>query len=390
MPMQKSSPKQIAVLGSTGSIGRSTLDVIRALPEKLQLAAISFHSKRQIAVDQARRFKPRTVVCTCQEAAMDFDPGLLPRQTDFMVGQEVLEELVQDASIDVVVAAMVGCAGLRSIWAALNAGKRVALANKEPLVVAGPLLRRLLAQSGAELLPVDSEHSAIFQALFAGRREDVRRVILTASGGPFRDFTREQLAQVTLEQALAHPNWEMGPKISIDSATMMNKALEIVEARWLFDLEPDQIAVVIHPTSVVHSMVEFCDGSTVAQMSPPDMRMPIQLALSYPERWHCPAPRIDFQRPWKLEFFPPDLERFPAITLGLEVARLGGTAGAVMNAANEAAVQAFIEGQISFQEIVPLCHQLVDQHQFIAQPTLEELLAADEWARTKVTQWACA
>ncbi len=382
-------PKRIAVLGSTGSIGRSTLDVIAALPEKLRLEAISVHSRLQVAVDQARRFQPRHMVCTCAKAATDFDPELLPPSTEFAVGSDVLDELVQSSSIDVVVAAMVGCAGLRSIWAALHAGKRVALANKEPLVVAGPLLRPLLSATGAELLPVDSEHSAIFQAMFAGRREDVRRVILTASGGPFRDFTPEQLLHVTLDQALAHPNWDMGAKITIDSATMMNKALEIVEARWLFDLQPDQIAVVIHPTSVVHSMVEFCDGSTLAQMSPPDMRMPIQFALSYPERWACPAPPIDFDRAWKLEFFPPDLERFPAVSLGMEVARRGGSAGAVMNAANEAAVQAFIEGQISFHEIVPLCQQLVDQHHFVECPTLQQLLTLDEWARTKVTQRVC-
>ncbi len=240
-------PKQVAVLGSTGSIGQNTLDVIAASAGRLRLTAMSAHKQLDAAATQANRFRPRVLVATCAETAANFDRDTLPHETRLIVGYDALESVVEDESVDMVVAAIVGCAGLRGVWAALRAGKRVALANKEPLVVAGPLLRPLLEVSGAELLPVDSEHSAIFQAMSAGRREDVRRVILTASGGPFRDFTPDQLINVTVQQALAHPNWEMGAKITIDSATMMNKALEIVEARWLFDLDPDQIEVVIHP-----------------------------------------------------------------------------------------------------------------------------------------------
>jgi 1-deoxy-D-xylulose-5-phosphate reductoisomerase len=384
-----SQPQQIAVFGSTGSIGTSALEVIGASDGRLNLLALSAHTRLETALDQARRFHPKYLVATCEETAQHFDASQLPAGTQFLVGHPALQRVVADPALDTVVAAIVGSAGLHSTWAALEAGKRVALANKETLVVAGPQVRALIHRTRAELLPVDSEHSAIFQALRAGRREDVSRVILTSSGGPFRDFSDQQLAQVTLQQALAHPTWEMGRKITIDSATMMNKALEIVEARWLFDLRPEQIEVVIHPQSVVHSLVEFRDGSMIAQMSPPDMRMPIQLALSYPERWPCPAPKLDFTRPTKLEFQPPDPERFPAIALGMEVARLGGSAGAVVNAANEAAVQGFMDGQVAFIEIVPICQRVLQEHTFEPHPSIEQVLQLDAWARREVTKWVC-
>jgi 1-deoxy-D-xylulose-5-phosphate reductoisomerase len=256
--------------------------------------------------------------------------------------------------------------------------------------MAGPLITRAAAGRNVAILPVDSEHSAVFQALSAGRRSDVRRIILTASGGPFRQHSQEALRQVTVEQALAHPTWEMGRKITIDSATMMNKALEIIEARWLFDLSPDQIDVVVHPQSVVHSMVEYVDGSVVAQLSPPDMRLPIQYALTYPERCPCPAPRLDLARFFQLDFEPPDEERFPALPLGKEVARRGGTAGAVLNAANEAAVSAFLTEELAFSDIVPACRAVVEHHNFDPSPSLETLLQLDRWARQEVTRWVCA
>jgi 1-deoxy-D-xylulose-5-phosphate reductoisomerase len=278
---------------------------------------------------------------------------------------------------------------LRSTWAALEAKKTVALANKETLVMAGGLVKRLAADCGGTILPVDSEHSAIFQSLQAGRHEEVRRIILTASGGPFRELSLEQLKQVTIDDALHHPTWEMGPKITIDSATMMNKALEIIESRWLFDLTAEQIEVVIHPQSIVHSFVEFVDGSVVAQMGPPDMKLPIQYALDYPRRQSGIAQRVDWQQRWRLEFEPADPERCPALALGYDCARQGGTSGAVLNAANEAAVEAFLHGELHFTEIVPACRSVLDAHHFDPQPTLERLEMLDRWAREEVARWVC-
>jgi 1-deoxy-D-xylulose-5-phosphate reductoisomerase len=306
---------------------------------------------------------------------------------ELRLGLAAVDELVVRDNVDVVVAAIVGSAGLRSTWAALAAGKRVALANKETLVMGGRLVMDLARRSGAELLPVDSEHSAVFQAARSGRLGEVRRIILTASGGPFRTVSLEQMKHVTIADALDHPTWNMGKKITIDSATMMNKALEIIEARWLFDLQPEQIDVVVHPQSVVHSMVEFRDGSILAQMSPPDMRLPIQYALTYPERWECPAERLSFDRPWEFRFEPPDLDRFPALGLGYEVARAGGTTGAVLNAANEAAVSQFLEGRFSFLEIVPACRAVLENHNYEPRPTLETLIQLDRWAREEVMHW---
>jgi 1-deoxy-D-xylulose-5-phosphate reductoisomerase len=278
---------------------------------------------------------------------------------------------------------------LHGTWAALEAGKTVALANKETLVVGGPLIMELARRRGACLLPVDSEHSAVFQALQAGGRDEVRRVILTASGGPFRGYSREELARVTVAEALEHPTWNMGPKITVDSATLMNKALEIIEARWLFDLAPEQIAVVIHPQSIIHSMVEFIDGSVIAQLSPPDMKLPIHYALNWPARRPSIAAKLDWSRSLQLDFEAPDFERFGALQLGLEAARAGGTSGAVLNGANEAAVAAFLGGTLGFDEIVPACRSILDHHNFDPSPTLEQLLAIDRWARQEVSRWVC-
>jgi 1-deoxy-D-xylulose-5-phosphate reductoisomerase len=274
--------------------------------------------------------------------------------------------------------------------AAVEAGKTIALANKETLVAAGPRVMRAARERGATILPVDSEHSAVFQAAQCGRNSEIRRVILTASGGPFRDYSLEELRHVTRQQALEHPTWEMGPKVTIDSATMMNKALEIIEARWLFDLDASQISVVVHPQSIVHSMVEFVDGSVIAQMSPPDMRLPIQYAMTYPGRRPAPCPRIDWNAAINLQFYPPDPQRFPAVELGLKVARDGGTCGAVINAANEAAVAAYLANELSFVDIVPACAQVLGQHHYQSDPTLDEILRIDRWAREEINKWICA
>ena len=381
---------KIAVLGSTGSIGRSTLDVIAASHGTLSTAAISAHSNLDQAVEQARAMKPQWLVATDPVRASGFDWSGLPRETELVVGEDGLADVVSRDEVDVVVSAIVGSAGLRGTWAGLEAGKRIALANKETLVMAGPLVMQLAERSGGRILPVDSEHSAIHQAIQAGDPSHVHRIILTASGGPFRNHSLEQLSQVTVPEALAHPTWKMGKKITIDSATMMNKALEMIEARWLFDLAPDQIEVVIHPQSVIHSMVEFIDGAVVAQLSPPDMKLPIQYALSYPQRWPGPAEKLDWTRVQHFDLEPPDVERFPALELGREVAGLGGTAGAVLNAANEAAVHEFLNEQLPFHEIVPVCRSVLEHHDFDTSPSLQQLIQLDAWARQEVSRWVCA
>ena len=320
-------------------------------------------------------------------AGEQLEASRLPAGTRVLRSADSVAEAVAGPEIDVVMSAIVGAAGLAGTWSALAAGKRVALANKETLVVAGPLAMALAARHGGELLPVDSEHSAIFQALKAGRRDEVERLVLTASGGPFRNHTAEQLAAVTVADALDHPTWKMGPKITVDSATMMNKALEVIEARWLFDFPPERIGVVVHPQSIVHSLVEYRDGSVLAQLSPPDMKLPIQYALTYPERWPGPAAKMDWTKSHSLEFLAPDERRFPALRLGFEVAEAGGTAGAVVNAANEAAVAAFIAGKIRFTDIVPACRAVLENHAFEACPSLERLLTLDAWARKEVWRW---
>lgn len=374
----------VAILGSTGSIGRSTLEVIAASGGRLRAIGLSAHGSTEMLLRQAQTVRPRTIVVTDSVAAARQDWSALPADIQRLTGPDAVSQLVTDPDVDIVVSAVVGSAGLRGTWAALEAGKTVALANKESLVVGGPLVIELARQRNAKILPVDSEHCAVFQALQAGRRDEVRRVVLTASGGPFRNFTTEQLAQVTVAQALAHPTWAMGPKITVDSATLMNKALEIIEARWLFDLSPDQIGVVIHPQSIVHSMVEYKDGSVIAQLSPPDMKLPIQYALTWPERREGVAAKLDWSQCLELRFEPPDFERFGALKLGLEAASVGGTAGAVLNGANEAAVAAFLDGRIPFNEIVPACRSVLQNHNFDPEPSLEQVLEADRWARQEV------
>lgn len=389
-PSNTTVTKNVAVLGSTGSIGNNALEVIAASQGRLRVIALSANRRLDDLAEQATKFRPKWIVATDKTVAEAFRWNGLPEGTELFVGEQGLETICSSVEVDIVLAGIVGSAGLRSTWAALDAKKTVALANKETLVMGGELITRLAAERGASIVPVDSEHSAIFQALQAGRREEVARVVLTASGGPFRSLSADQLRQVTVDDALAHPNWRMGPKITVDSATMMNKALEIVECRWLFGLTSQQIEVVVHPQSIVHSFVEFVDGSVVAQLGPPDMKLPIQYALEYPHRQPGIAPRVDWQSSWHLDFEPADMVRFPALQLGHECAKQGGTSGAVLNAANEAAVAAFLEGELHFTEIVPACRSVLEAHDFEPHPTLDRLLELDRWARQEVSRWVCA
>ena len=387
LPSMPDSTKQIAVLGSTGSIGTSALDVIASSEGRLQAVALSAHSRLDNLLDQACTYRPRWVIATDAKAADRFNWKGLPRGTELLTGPEALQQVAAEEEVDVVLAAIVGRAGLESTWAALDNQKTVALANKEALVMAGPLVTNLAKKRGASLLPVDSEHSAIFQALQSGQPDEVHKLILTASGGPFRHMSDEQLKRVTVAEALEHPVWDMGPKITVDSATMMNKGLEIVEARWLFGVDADRIEVMIHPQSIVHSMVEFVDGSVMAQMSPPDMRLPIQYALDYPNRNQGVARQLDWTHHLHLEFYPPGERQTPALDLGHQCAREGGTSGAVLNAANEAAVQSFLDGELHFTEIIPACRSILESHSFEANPTLDQLIEADRWAREEVSRW---
>lgn len=382
--------RSVAILGATGSVGASAVEVIAGCQGRLKAVALSAHTRLDRLVEQAKRLRPKWVIATNADAAQAHDWRGLPRGTELLTGCDALAEVVARDEVDTVLAAIVGSAGLHSTWAAVEAGKTVALANKEALVMAGPLLAKLAADRGATLLPVDSEHSAIFQAMKCGKPEEVERLVLTASGGPFRTWDAAAKRQVTVDDALSHPTWDMGPKITIDSATLMNKALEIIEARWLFGLPAERMAVMIHPQSVVHSMVEFVDGSVIAQLSPPDMRLPIQYALEYPDRQPGPAPRLDWTQRMTLEFEPPDLERFGALELGFRAARVGGSAGVVINAANEAAVAQFLQGDLHFTEIVPACSSVLESHHFSPSPTLSELEQLDRWARREVETWVCA
>lgn len=378
--------KRIAILGSTGSIGCNALEVIEHLGPAYKAVALSAHSQGSKLLEQVRRHRPAAVALTQEAADASLVAELRAMGVEVFAGTGSMERLVSRPDVDMVLAAVVGAAGLPAVLAAVRAGKTLALANKESLVVAGSLLVPEARRRGVTILPVDSEHSAVFQSMRCGRPEEVRRVILTASGGPFRTCSREQIENATPEDALKHPTWRMGAKITIDSATMFNKALELIEACWLFDLPPEKVEVVIHPESVVHSMVEFVDGSVLAQLSPPDMRTPIQYALTYPERTEGISRRLSLSGPWALHFEPPDFERFPALRLAYDVARMGGTAGAVLNAANEAAVAAFLDRQIPFGEIPRLVGFTIERHraQLQQNPSLDDLLGADQWARQTV------
>ena len=368
--------KQLAILGSTGSIGQQTLEVVRALPHHFQVIGLAAGNNTNLLTRQILEFKPDFIYCqdeTVHTAGAKYE--LLS-----------LEEIASHPQVDTVVIATAGKAGLSPTLAAVKAGKNIALANKEALVMAGEIITREAKLNDARILPIDSEHSAIWQCL-RGESQPAAQIILTASGGPFRRYSPAELSGVTARQALKHPSWQMGKKVTIDSATLMNKGLEVIEAHWLFDMPLDKIMVLIHPQSIIHSMVEFIDGSTKAQLSQPDMRLPIQYALSYPERLdNRQLPRLDWSDIKDLSFEQPDLDTFPCLRLAIEAGNKGGTYPAVLCAADEVAVELFLSQRIKFTDIALLVAQTLEQHQAIAHPTLEEILAADAWAREAVTR----
>jgi len=380
--------KRIAILGSTGSIGKNALRVIDSLGPQYEVVALSAHSSVELLAEQARRYKPDFVAITNSDYAEQLRGLIDDLDIEILAGPDGLIKIAELQEVDVVLTAVVGAAGLPAVFAAGRKGKRLAIANKEPLVIAGELLKKEIKKNGGVILPVDSEHSAVFQAMQSGSKEEVNKIILTASGGPFRQATAADIRNVTLEQALAHPVWNMGPKITIDSATMMNKAFEIIEARWLFDIPVEKIEVLIHPESIVHSIVEFVDGSMIAQLGEPDMCLPIQYALTYPARVAGIARTLRLEEIGTLTFEKPNLELFRALSLGYEVARTGGTAPVVFNAANEAAVEEFLAGRIKFVNIIEIVENCLNRHNVKTTVSLDEVLEADAWARREVAELA--
>jgi len=372
--------KKVAVLGSTGSIGTQTLDVVSREPEAFEVVGLAAGTGVDKLVEQALRFRPSVVSVATRELA-DRAAAALPDDIRVVCGGEGLIEVAAGTGADTVVCALTGSVGLASTLAAIDAGAAIALANKETLVTAGHLVMKRAAEKGVPILPVDSEHSAIFQCLNGEDRGAVRRLIVTASGGSFRDRTRDQLRNVTVEDALKHPNWSMGAKVTIDSATMANKGLEVIEAHWLFDLPYEQIDVLLHPESIVHSMVEFADTSVIAQLGNPDMRVPIQYALTYPHRRPSPAQPLDLIKAGSLHFRAIDDERFPCLRLAYAAGKAGGTAPAVFNAANETAVARFLKGELPFLAIETVIERVLSRHDPLPQPDLGAILEADEWAR---------
>ncbi len=376
--------KCVSVLGSTGSIGRQSLDIIGRLPE-IRVAALSAGSDVERMAQQCRRFRPELAVMATQEAATRLAEAISDLDICVAWGEEGLIRAAAMESADCVITAVVGMVGLKPTLAAIRAKKRIGLANKETLVCAGELVMAEAERCGAEIVPVDSEHSAIFQCLMGcGDRREVKRILLTCSGGPFFDMDAEQLRRVTKADALRHPNWKMGPKITVDCATLMNKGLEVIEAMRLYRLPLEQVDVLIHRQSIVHSMVEFTDGAVMAQMGTPDMRLPIQLALTYPQRTACPVEPLDLTKCGALTFCHPDLEKFPCLALARQCAKAGGTACPAMNGANEEAVALFLADKIGFYDIYRLVSQAVEQVPFVPNPTLEKILEADRLARQAV------
>jgi 1-deoxy-D-xylulose-5-phosphate reductoisomerase len=373
--------KNISILGSTGSIGQSTLSVVEQFPDRFRAVALAAGNNIDSLEQQIRRFKPAVVSVLGDTAAETLKKRLTGLDVRVCSGIEGMIEVAVAEEADITVSAIVGTAGLVPTMAAIQSGKTVALANKEVLVTAGELVMAECRARGVSLLPVDSEHSAIFQCLQAGACRDVRKLILTASGGPFRNWSKGELARVTLAQALKHPNWSMGRKITIDSATLVNKGLEVIEARWLFDMMPDRIQVLVHPQSIVHSMVEFTDGAVVAQLGMPDMKGPIAYALSFPERLPDVSPPLDLAVLGSLTFEEPDLDRFPCLGYAFDALRAGGSMPAVLSAANEVAVRYFLEERIGYGDIAPVIRQTMDSHTMTAIRTVEDALKADRWSR---------
>lgn len=377
--MKQPIPKNIALLGSTGSIGENCLRVVNEHPEHFRIRYLSAHSKIRRLSEQCKVFKPKAAVITNIDKFKQ-DRNLFEKPAAVLSGEEGLLTIFKDPEVDLVVNAIVGGAGVFPTYHALRSGKPVALANKESLVVAGQLIMKMVREKKLTLLPIDSEHSAIFQCLMGEEPEQVQRIILTASGGPFRSFTLEQLKTVTLQQALAHPTWNMGTKITIDSATLMNKGLEIIEAYWLYGVPLDRIQVVIHPQSIIHSMVEFVDGSVKAQLGYPDMRIPIQFALTFPGRLPLEIASLDFKQVHTLTFEEPDLQKFPCLAIAREAISNGGSCPAVMNAANEAAVSRFVKGEITFTDIPVIIEKTIQAHHPVQEFTLDQILEIHHWA----------
>ena len=372
--------KNITLLGSTGSIGRQTVEVALANPDKIKIKALVAHKSDELLEEQIKVLQPDLAVLSDKEAAARLTSRYHGR-TEILAGEEGVLAAATYAGSDTVLASMVGYAGLRPTLAAINCGKNIALANKETLVAAGRIVMQAVADKGVSLTPVDSEHSAIFQALRGGRENEVKRLIITASGGPFRGKKRSELENVTLAQCLNHPNWSMGKKVTLDSSTLANKGLEVMEAHWLFNMPYEKIAVVVHPQSIVHSLVEFCDGSVIAQMGDPDMRLPIQYALSWPERYPYAFDQLDLVKYGTLTFEAPDLEAFPSLAIAIECGKAGGTLPCAFNAANEEAVNAFLEGKIKYLDIPYITASVTQAHHNVLVPTLEDIEAADAAAR---------
>ena len=381
--------KRLAILGSTGSIGRSALAVVDAHPSRLRVVALAAGDNAPLLAEQVGRYRPDVVAMATSEGVDRLRAACGSDVRALMTGgSEGLIAVATHPSVDIVICASSGTAGLEAVLAAIAAGKTIALANKEVLVMAGALVTAAARRHGVAILPVDSEHNAVHQCVHGRSTSEIRRLILTASGGPFRDFTAAQLQQVNPDQALRHPTWQMGRKITIDSATLMNKGLEVIEAHWLFSVGADQIEVVIHPQSIVHSMVELLDGSVIAQLGVTDMRLPIQYACSYPERWDGALPSLDLSKAGRLEFHPPDHERFPCLGLAYRALRAEGTLAGVMNAANEVAVAAFLDGKLGFTAIPTVIERTMNAHTVEGVSDLETVRRVDTWGRTYAREMA--
>jgi 1-deoxy-D-xylulose-5-phosphate reductoisomerase len=378
--------KHIAILGSTGSIGTQALDVIRSNRDKFSVEVLTARSNAELLLEQALEFSPNAVVIQDESKAQGLKDVLFDKGIKVFCGDEALEQVVELEEIDIVLTALVGFAGLRPTLRAIEAGKHIALANKETLVVAGEIVTKAARDKGVNIYPVDSEHSAIFQCLAGEFHNKIEKIILTASGGPFRGMDKEALTKVTRAQALKHPNWDMGAKITIDSASMMNKGLEVIEAKWLFNLRPEQIEVIVHPQSIVHSLVQFEDGSMKAQMGLPDMKLPIQYALSYPDRVQSDFPRFNFLDYPQLTFEQPDYNAFENLSLAFEAMNRGGNVPCILNAANEVAVAAFLDDKLAFHEMPRLVKTCMEEIGFIKSPTLEDYLSTDKETRVRAEQ----
>ncbi len=379
--------KKVTVLGSTGSIGVSALDVIEKNPGRFRVVALAAGKNIKLLQKQIEKFRPKIVSVTDVSSAVKLRKELTSQiRTKIVASQEGLLEVASFAGADIVLSAISGAAGLLPTLAAIDAGKDVALANKETMVMAGGIVNEKAKEKRVNILPVDSEHSAVFQCLQGQKQKNIKKIILTASGGPFLNYKKSELKKATLSQALQHPRWKMGKKITIDSASMMNKGLEVIEAKWLFDLDMEQIDILIHPQSVVHSLVEFVDGSLLAQMGIPDMRTPIAYALTYPERIKNSLPLLDLAKTRNLVFHKPDVKKFPCIRLAYEAGRCGGTMPAVLNAANEIAVEAFLAKKIKFVDLPEIIDKVLSTHKTVKKPALEEILQADKWARMQTKE----